>query len=73
MIHIYDENLKLGHKPSDISIATAGGLIIFTCWLFFNSSSGNEIVDLKKGNLPPEIAINTLIAPAAAALLYTLL
>ena len=41
-------------------------------WIFFNASSGYEIVDIERTFIPQLIALNTFIAPATSALTFVL-
>ena len=50
-----------------------GGGILFTGWIFFNTASSYEIVDITGTTEPALIFINTLLAPACASLTYYLL
>ena len=70
LISVYDSNLKRPHEPNDIPLAMAGGAILFTGWLFFNTASSYEIVDITESTRPGTIFINTLLAPACSALTY---
>lgn len=45
LIKIFDYNVKSAYLASDIPIAIIGGFLLWTGWIFFNTSSGYEIVD----------------------------
>ena len=72
LINIYDANLKRPHEPNDIPLAMVGGGILFTGWIFFNTASAYEIVDITETSQPALIFANTLLAPACASLTYYL-
>ena len=72
LIQIYDHNVSGKYVPSDPPIAIVGGLLLWVGWLFFNSSSGYEIVDVPKNAIPQRIVLNTFIAPSASALTFAL-
>ena len=44
LIAIYDTNIDGQHEASDLPIAIVGGLLLWVGWIFFNASSGYEIV-----------------------------
>ena len=73
MISIYDHNLNGKYEASDTPIAIVGGLLLWCGWIFFNSSSGYEIVDVSKNALPQLIALSTFIAPASSAMTFCLI
>ena len=58
---------------SDPAISTVGGLLLWVGWLFFNSASGYEIVDITLDGIPTRIAINTIAAGSSAGLFYAIL
>ena len=70
LIYIYDKNIGRRGVPLDPAISVAGGLLLWVGWLFFNSASGYEIVDLAPDILPVKIAVNTIIAAAVAGVTY---
>ena len=52
LIQIYDHNVSGKYEASDTPIAIVGGLLLWVGWLFFNTSSGYEIVDVPKNAIP---------------------
>ena len=52
LIYIYDKNVNMKYNMSDPSISTVGGLLLWVGWLFFNSASGYEIVDINIDSIP---------------------
>ena len=57
---------------SDIPIAIVGGFLLWTGWIFFNTSSGYEIVDPNRQAMPQSIAAKTFASPCGAAMIYLL-
>ena len=57
---------------SEPEISTVGGLLLWVGWLFFNSASGFEIVDITPDSIPTNIAVNTIAAASAAGCFYGL-
>ena len=72
LIKIFDYNVKSKYVSSDIPIAVVGGLLLWTGWIFFNTASGYEIVNVPHSAMPQSITINTFVAPAASALAFLL-
>ena len=70
LIYIYDQNIGRRGAALDPAISVAGGLLLWVGWLFFNSASGYEIVDLAPDILPVKIAVNTIVAAAVAGITY---
>ena len=52
LISIYDQNVTGAYEASDIPLSIVGGLLLWVGWIFFNASSGYEIVDISKNALP---------------------
>ena len=48
MIKIYDKNVKARYEASDSPITIVGGLLLWVGWLFFNTVSTFEAVDITK-------------------------
>ena len=46
LIFIYDKNIGTKFNMSEPAVSTIGGLMLWVGWLFFNSASGYEIVDI---------------------------
>ena len=57
---------------SEPAISTIGGLMLWVGWLFFNSASGYEIVDITMDAIPTRIATNTIAAGSTAGLFYSI-
>ena len=72
LVTIFDYNVKSKYVASDIPIAIVGGLLLWTGWLFFNSSSGYEIINPVRQAMPTAILAKTLASPAGAASLFLL-
>ena len=70
MIYIYDHNSVATYTPSEPSISLVGGLLLWIGWIFFNSASGYEIVDLTDEIVPTNIAINTFVSAASAGVSF---
>ena len=70
LIFIYDKNINASYSMSEPEISTIGGLLLWVGWLFFNSASGYEIVDITSDAIPTNIAINTIAAASAAGCFY---
>ena len=60
------------YESSDTPVAIVGGLLLWVGWLFFNSSSGYEIVDVTNNAIPERIMMNTCLAPCASALTFVI-
>ena len=73
LIYIYDKNVNMKYNMSDPAISTIGGLLLWVGWLFFNSTSGYEIVDISIDSIPSKIAINTISAAAFAAIMFVII
>jgi len=73
LIKIFDYNVKSKYVASDIPIAIVGGLLLWAGWLFFNASSGYEIVNTSRQAMPTSIVLRTFCAPAASAIVFLLL
>ena len=64
--------MKGKYEASDTPIAIVGGLLLWVGWLFFNASSGYEIIDINSAAIPQRIILNTFLAPCASALTFIL-
>ena len=73
LVYIYDKNIDAKYNMSDPAISTVGGLLLWVGWLFFNSASGYEAVDLTVDSIPTRITINTIVSGSAAGIFYSLI
>ena len=73
LIFIYDKNIHAKYDMSEPAISTVGGLLLWVGWMFFNTASGYEIVDITPDAIPTKVGINTIAAASFAGAFYGVL
>ena len=67
-IERYDLHMKLGTKPSSITLMTGGCFLLFCDWLFFNAGSAGSLTEGKSTHNVVQLSIlNTILSAVGAA------